>query len=41
MWQPSSALVAAATILSALIVWRFVKWGETNRGQQPATAPEK
>jgi hypothetical protein len=40
-WQPSSALVAAATVLSALIVWRCVKWGETNRSEQPATAPKK
>ena len=39
--QPGSVVVAAATVLSALLIWGFVKWGETSRSGQPATVPEK
>jgi len=41
VWQPSSAVAGAATVLSALLFWRFVKWGEASRAEQPVTVPVK
>ncbi len=39
-WQPSYAVAAFATILSVLLFWRCVKWGELHRAARPATIRE-